>query len=157
MDQVVHGSIHALGDTDDERDMLTYVKQSYPRLDDIAVKVVTAYQAKNSKDTEYQADLPVGGCKVYNPTSVLYVSGGGTTTRVHRLYKMQADGSLLFLAIIVNDCFTKSKFDNLYGSAMKVVGAKVSVTEIVPSCALQELMEGIPILTQADVAEERAG
>ena len=38
-----------------------------------------------------------------------------TTTGVHRLYRMQEDGSLLVPAINVNDSCTKSKFDNLYG------------------------------------------
>ncbi len=38
-----------------------------------------------------------------------------TTTGVHRLYKMAAEGTLLVPAINVNDSVTKSKFDNLYG------------------------------------------
>ena len=38
-----------------------------------------------------------------------------TTTGVHRLIKMAADGELLFPAINVNDSVTKSKFDNIYG------------------------------------------
>ncbi len=38
-----------------------------------------------------------------------------TTTGVHRLYKMQEQGTLLIPAINVNDSVTKSKFDNLYG------------------------------------------
>ena len=38
-----------------------------------------------------------------------------TTTGVHRLYQMEAEGKLLFPAINVNDSVTKSKFDNLYG------------------------------------------
>merc|ERR1712207_45233 len=38
-----------------------------------------------------------------------------TTTGVHRLKEMAAKGSLLFPAINVNDCVTKSKFDNVYG------------------------------------------
>jgi len=38
-----------------------------------------------------------------------------TTTGVHRLYQMEAQGKLLFPAINVNDSVTKSKFDNLYG------------------------------------------
>jgi adenosylhomocysteinase len=38
-----------------------------------------------------------------------------TTTGVHRLYKMQQEGSLLIPAVNVNDSVTKSKFDNLYG------------------------------------------
>ena len=38
-----------------------------------------------------------------------------TTTGVHRLYQMLAQGELMFPAINVNDSVTKSKFDNLYG------------------------------------------
>ena len=38
-----------------------------------------------------------------------------TTTGVHRLYKMQEQGTLLVPALNVNDSVTKSKFDNLYG------------------------------------------
>src|SRR4051812_32250433 len=38
-----------------------------------------------------------------------------TTTGVVRLYERQANGTLLFPAINVNDSVTKSKFDNIYG------------------------------------------
>ena len=38
-----------------------------------------------------------------------------TTTGVHRLYQLHAQGKLLVPAINVNDSVTKSKFDNLYG------------------------------------------
>merc|ERR1712023_339422 len=38
-----------------------------------------------------------------------------TTTGVHRLIVMADKGELLFPAINVNDCVTKSKFDNVYG------------------------------------------
>ena len=38
-----------------------------------------------------------------------------TTTGVHRLYEMHKKGTLKVPAINVNDCVTKSKFDNLYG------------------------------------------
>jgi adenosylhomocysteinase len=38
-----------------------------------------------------------------------------TTTGVHRLKEMAKKGQLLFPAINVNDCVTKSKFDNIYG------------------------------------------
>jgi adenosylhomocysteinase len=38
-----------------------------------------------------------------------------TTTGVHRLYQLAAQGELLFPAINVNDSVTKSKFDNKYG------------------------------------------
>ena len=37
-----------------------------------------------------------------------------TTTGVHRLREMAAKGELLFPAINVNDCVTKSKFDNVH-------------------------------------------
>ncbi|GAU42070.1 hypothetical protein TSUD_326480 [Trifolium subterraneum] len=112
-----------------------------------------------------------------------------TTTGVKRLYQMQANGTLLFPAINVNDSVTKSKFDNLYGcrhslpdglmratdvmiagkvavvcgygdvgkgcaAALKQGGARVVVTEIDPICALQALMEGLQVLTLADVVSE---
>jgi len=38
-----------------------------------------------------------------------------TTTGVHRLYRMEEEGTLLVPAINVNDSVTKSKFDNKYG------------------------------------------
>jgi|UniRef100_UPI0040499FEF adenosylhomocysteinase len=38
-----------------------------------------------------------------------------TTTGVHRLYELHAQGKLLVPAINVNDSVTKAKFDNLYG------------------------------------------
>ena len=44
-----------------------------------------------------------------------------TTTGVHRLYRMEKDGKLLFPAINVNDSVTKSKFDNLYGCRESLV------------------------------------
>src|SRR5712692_801427 len=44
-----------------------------------------------------------------------------TTTGVHRLYKMHQDHRLLVPAINVNDCVTKSKFDNLYGCRHLVI------------------------------------
>ena len=44
-----------------------------------------------------------------------------TTTGVHRLYRMKADGTLRFPAIDVNNSVTKSKFDNLYGCRHSLV------------------------------------
>eukprot|EP01066_Platyproteum_vivax_P007988 Platyproteum_vivax@DN3263_c0_g1_i1.p1 len=103
-----------------------------------------------------------------------------TTTGVHRLKQMADKGELLFPAINVNDCVTKSKFDNIYGcrhslpdgimratdvmiggkkvvicgfgdvgkgcaQAMKACGARVTVTEVDPICALQACMEGFDV------------
>ena len=53
-----------------------------------------------------------------------------TTTGVKRLYKMAADGSLLFPAINVNDSVTKSKFDNLYGCRHSLVDAISRATDV---------------------------
>ena len=44
-----------------------------------------------------------------------------TTTGVHRLYKLHAQGKLLIPAFNVNDTATKSKFDNLYGCRHSLV------------------------------------
>ena len=44
-----------------------------------------------------------------------------TTTGVHRLMTLAAEGKLLFPAINVNDAVTKSKFDNLYGCKESLV------------------------------------
>ena len=53
-----------------------------------------------------------------------------TTTGVKRLYKMHADGELLFPAINVNDSVTKSKFDNLYGCRHSLVDAISRATDV---------------------------
>ncbi|MBI3736266.1 adenosylhomocysteinase [Candidatus Sumerlaeota bacterium] len=53
-----------------------------------------------------------------------------TTTGVHRLYKMEADGELLFPAINVNDSVTKSKFDNLYGCRESLVDGIKRATDV---------------------------
>ena len=53
-----------------------------------------------------------------------------TTTGVHRLYQMQADGSLLFPAINVNDSVTKSKFDNLYGCRHSLIDGINRATDV---------------------------
>jgi adenosylhomocysteinase len=53
-----------------------------------------------------------------------------TTTGVKRLYKMAAEGSLLFPAINVNDSVTKSKFDNLYGCRHSLVDSICRATDV---------------------------
>merc|ERR1711966_419192 len=53
-----------------------------------------------------------------------------TTTGVHRLNQMAAQGKLLFPAINVNDCVTKSKFDNLYGCRHSLVDAIYRATDV---------------------------
>lgn len=53
-----------------------------------------------------------------------------TTTGVHRLYEMAADGSLKVPAINVNDSVTKSKFDNLYGCRESLVDSIKRATDV---------------------------
>jgi adenosylhomocysteinase len=53
-----------------------------------------------------------------------------TTTGVHRLYEMQHAGTLLFPAINVNDCVTKSKFDNKYGCRHSLVDGINRATDV---------------------------
>ena len=53
-----------------------------------------------------------------------------TTTGVHRLYRMQREGTLLFPAINVNDSVTKSKFDNLYGCRHSLIDGIKRATDV---------------------------
>ena len=53
-----------------------------------------------------------------------------TTTGVHRLKEMSAQGTLLFRAINVNDSVTKSKFDNLYGCRESLVDGIKRATDV---------------------------
>jgi len=53
-----------------------------------------------------------------------------TTTGVHRIYRMQEEGTLLFPAINVNDAVTKSKFDNLYGCQHSIVDGLNRATDV---------------------------
>ncbi len=56
-----------------------------------------------------------------------------TTTGVKRLYKRAAEGTLLFPAINVNDCVTKSKFDNLYGCRESLIDGIKRATDVMIS------------------------
>merc|ERR1711966_548228 len=53
-----------------------------------------------------------------------------TTTGVHRLKQMAAKGELLFPAINVNDCATKSKFDNVYGCRHSLPDGIMRATDV---------------------------
>merc|ERR1711959_245288 len=53
-----------------------------------------------------------------------------TTTGVHRLREMAAKGELLFPAINVSDCVTKSKFDNIYGCRHSLPDAIMRATDV---------------------------
>merc|ERR1712218_750821 len=53
-----------------------------------------------------------------------------TTTGVHRLREMAAKGELLFPAINVNDCVTKSKFDNVFGCRHSLPDGIMRATDV---------------------------
>jgi len=53
-----------------------------------------------------------------------------TTTGVHRLNEMEANGELLFPAINVNDAVTKSKFDNKYGCRHSLIDGINRATDV---------------------------
>ncbi|TVR47531.1 MAG: adenosylhomocysteinase [Planctomycetota bacterium] len=56
-----------------------------------------------------------------------------TTTGVHRLIERQKNGTLRFPAINVNDCVTKSKFDNLYGCRESLIDGIKRATDVMIS------------------------
>jgi adenosylhomocysteinase len=56
-----------------------------------------------------------------------------TTTGVKRLRKMADEKSLLFPAINVNDCVTKSKFDNIYGCRESLLDGIKRATDVMIS------------------------
>merc|ERR1712013_363768 len=53
-----------------------------------------------------------------------------TTTGVHRLKEMASKGELLFPAINVNDCVTRSKFDNVYGCRHSLPDGIMRATDV---------------------------
>jgi len=53
-----------------------------------------------------------------------------TTTGVHRLKDMAKKGELLFPSINVNDCVTKSKFDNVYGCRHSLPDGIMRATDV---------------------------
>merc|ERR1712166_1485167 len=53
-----------------------------------------------------------------------------TTTGVMRLKGMAAKGELLFPAVNVNDCVTKSKFDNVYGCRHSLPDSIMRATDV---------------------------
>merc|ERR1711964_282922 len=53
-----------------------------------------------------------------------------TTTGVHKLREMVTKGELLFPATNVNDCVTKSKFDNVYGCRHSLPDGIMRATDV---------------------------
>jgi len=81
-----------------------------------------------------------------------------TTTGVHRLIQMADKGELLFPAINVNDCVTKSKFDNVYGCRHSLPDGIMRATDVMLSgkkvviCGFGDVGKG----SAASMAAQRA-
>src|SRR5215831_797148 len=88
-----------------------------------------------------------------------------TTTGVHRLRAMAADGKLKYPIIAVNDCETKWDFDNVYGTGQSSIDGIlratsvllagktfVVATEIQPTQALKATLDGFRVMTMDEAA-----
>merc|ERR1712149_85781 len=86
-----------------------------------------------------------------------------------RLKEMAAKGELLFPAINVNDCVTKSKFDNVYGCRHSLPDSIMRATDVMiggkramilgygdvgKGCALQACMEGFQVAAMESIVGE---
>merc|ERR1711957_558827 len=74
--------------------------------------------------------IPVDKTKYSRMAKACHGVSEETTTGVHRLKEMAAKGELLFLAINVNDCVTKSKFDNVYGCRHSLPDGIMRATDV---------------------------
>ncbi|MFW6381376.1 MAG: adenosylhomocysteinase [Bacillota bacterium] len=68
-----------------------------------------------------------------HPQLIKGIIGGAeeTTTGIHRLKAMEADGSLEFPMMAVNDAYTKYLFDNRYGTGQSVWDGIMRTTNLV--------------------------
>merc|ERR1711906_27140 len=74
--------------------------------------------------------IPVDKTKYSRMASACHGVSEETTTGVMRLKEMAAKGELLFPAINVNDCVTKSKFDNVYGCRHSLPDSIMRATDV---------------------------
>merc|ERR1712224_212794 len=74
--------------------------------------------------------IPVDKTKYTRMAAKCHGVSEETTTGVHRLKEMAAKGELLFPAINVNDCVTKSKFDNVYGCRHSLPDSIMRATDV---------------------------
>merc|ERR1712139_353666 len=74
--------------------------------------------------------IPVDATKYTRMAALCKGVSEETTTGVHRLKEMAAKGELLFPAINVNDCVTKSKFDNVYGCRHSLPDGIMRATDV---------------------------
>lgn len=116
----------------------------------LAAQGITVHSWYNSTPAEYKEHLN----KVLNTEPDLIIDDGGdlvemlhqqrkellpdiiggaeeTTTGIHRLEAMEADGSLAFPMMAVNDAKSKSLFDNRYGTGQSVWDGIMRTTNLV--------------------------
>merc|ERR1712182_41204 len=74
--------------------------------------------------------IPVDKTKYTRMAKACHGVSEETWAGVHRLREMAAKGELLFPAINVNDCVTKSKFDNVYGCRHSLPDAIMRATDV---------------------------
>merc|ERR1711959_608486 len=74
--------------------------------------------------------IPADATKYTRMAAACHGVSEETTTGVHRLKEMAAKGELLFPAINVNDCVTKSKFDNVYGCRHSLPDGIMRATDV---------------------------
>merc|ERR1711957_465244 len=108
----------------------------------------TEFEAKYAKDkslpdpastdnAEYKCilqvlkdSIPIDATKYTRMAAICKGVSEETTTGVLALKKMAAKGELLFPAINVNDCVTKSKFDNVYGCRHSLPDGIMRATDV---------------------------
>jgi len=74
--------------------------------------------------------IPVDATKYTRMAKACHGVSEETTTGVHKLKEMVTKGELLFPAINVNDCVTKSKFDNVYGCRHSLPDGIMRATDV---------------------------
>merc|ERR1711871_57005 len=80
-----------------------------------------------------KASIPADKTKYTRMAAKCHGVSEETTTGVHRLKQMADKGELLFPAINVNDCVTKSKFDNVYGCRHSLPDGIMRATDVMLS------------------------
>merc|ERR1712139_413083 len=77
-----------------------------------------------------KASIPADKTKYTRMAAKCHGVSEETTTGVHKLREMMGKGELLFPAINVNDCCTKSKFGNVYGCRHSLPDSIMRATDV---------------------------
>merc|ERR1712139_459761 len=77
-----------------------------------------------------KASIPADKTKYTRMAAKCHGVSEETTTGVHKLREMMGKGELLFPAINMGDCVTKSKFDNVYGCRHSLPDSIMRATDV---------------------------